>query len=232
MDIEKEHPEKSEKKEQKEHLIYWLLGIMLFIIAAFLVTNFANFGAEESGGIKYQGLTFSKQSLGEIPLYQHTYLTNRITPVTGSAITTQSQIRVNMLFRNDPRELDYILANDEIEYLPVDKRIYIAMSPSEELLCPYGTIAMGQLSSFLTQNGFKLGVGISDEVKAEEQNTNYVTCETNPDNMVLLFESGEKTEIIREGNCYTLMVSDCEILPVAEKFIIQSLIDSREKPTS
>ncbi|MBU0907411.1 MAG: hypothetical protein KKD18_02515 [Nanoarchaeota archaeon] len=230
MEIEKDEPSAQEKLSKIDKQLYWIFGIMVLVIAIFLVRVY---WAEDTGVIKYDGITFQKQMLGEIPLYQFAYSTNKIAMVSGRAVATSSKATVNMYLRNNPLDLrDIPVEGGKIEYLPVDKKIYIVLSASPDLLCDYGPIAMGQLSSFLNQNGFKMGVGISDEDKAKEQNMDYVTCEEYQDNMVLSFEAGSETKIIRNGNCYTLMVSDCRILPVAEKFIVQTLVDAKEEATS
>lgn len=226
MEIERENPTKAENFKNLDKKLYWIFGIMLAVIVIFLL-NLTWTGSP--GEFEYEGIKFQTQMLGKIPLYQLAYKTNKIAPVSGSAVVnTMSKTTVNILLRNDPRDIENIPVEGKIEYLPVNKKIYIVVSESSELLCDYSPIAMGQLSSFLGQNGFKMGVGISDEAKAEEQNMDYITCADYPNNMVLSFEAGDETKIIREGNCYTIIVTDCEILPAAERFIVQSLLDSRQ----
>jgi len=225
---------KKEKIEQKtspkrDKELYWIFGVMVAAIALFLV-GFSF--VKESNSFDYQGLDFQKEMLGNIPLYKHTYLTEKIVRTTAQIVRTGDASAVTILLRNDPRKLKNIPIEGKIEYLPVEHFVYITVDSSPELLCDYSTIAMAELSSFMTQNGFAAKAGISDEAAAEEQNLDYISCENYPDKMVISFKSGDSPSVVREGNCYTITVADCDILAPTEKFIIQSILDAKEEVSS
>jgi hypothetical protein len=57
-------------------------------------------------------------------------------------------------------------------------------------------------------------------------NMTYATCETNPDNTVIVIENGEETRIDQlSNNCYHISSKDCDILKALEKFELQVLED-------
>jgi len=230
-------PKMKEKKEQREQKtssktdkeLYWVLGVMVAAIAVFLV-GFTLL--KESDSFNYNGLDFQKEMLGNIPLYKHTYLTERVTRTTGQVVRTGDASSVAILLRNDPRRLEDIPVEGKIEFLSVEQTIYISVNSAPELSCDYSPIAMHELSSFFTQNGFAAKAGISNETMAEENKIDYITCENRPDRMVISFASGDSPSIVRNGNCYILTVANCDILAPTEKFIIQSIIDAKEDISS
>lgn len=224
MEIKKEKKTKKEKISKTDRELYWVFGIMVVLIVTFLVGYIIR---PNPNSFEYSELNFEKQMLGNIPLYKYTYFTEKVITTTGSIIKTGEQTAVTVLLRNDPREND-VPVDGKIEYLQREKYVYITMSASPDLLCEYGAIAMAELSSFLTQNGFRPKAGISDEATAEEQSFDYITCENHPDRMVISFEAGDENSVVREGNCYILTVADCDILLSTEKFITQSIIDAKE----
>ncbi len=221
--------EKTSKNEEKSPAkaggeIYWIFGVMLAIIAISLIGFFL---INQTGSIEYEGLTFEKEMLGNISFYKHTYLTEKVVRATFQVIRTGEATAVEVVMRNDPRNLKGIPVRGKIEYLPLENPVYITIDSSPGLLCEYSPIAMHELSAFLIQNGYMVKAGVSDELTAEEQNLDYITCEDLPDRMVISYKTGDSPSIVREGNCYTITVADCNILAPTEKFIIQSLVDAR-----
>ncbi|MBU0466489.1 MAG: hypothetical protein KJ718_04000 [Nanoarchaeota archaeon] len=215
-------PAKKSSKADKE--LYWVLGVMLGLILIFFASS-AIFKSTKS--FEYQGLKFTKERFGEIPLFKYFYSTDRTTtPTTGSVIGSKGTSTVTVLLRNDPRK-NNIPVDGEIEYLKKGEFIYATLN-STGLLCEYSNVAMASLGAFLNQNGFKVKGASVDEADAEANGLDYITCENKPDRMVLLFQQGEKTSITREGNCYITNVANCEILPAVEKFIVQSVLDAKE----
>jgi hypothetical protein len=225
MEKEKE-PTKKEKSSLMDKQLYWAFGIMVVIIAAFLIGSYVR---PNPNSFEYNGLKFEKQMLGNIPLYKTTYFTEKTIRTTGDVINTGESTAVNILLRSDPREIDDIPVEGEIEFLPREYFVYMTVSSSPDLLCEYSLIAMAQISSFLTQNGFKPKAGVSDEQAAQEQDLDYITCENHPERMVISLEAGDENKIVRDGNCYTIYVANCEILKPTEKFIIQSILDAKEE---
>lgn len=229
MKVEIEEPQNNKQKKTNEAPFYWILGSMLFIIALSLVALTLK---GEANSFDYEGLDFKKEMFGNIPIYKHTYLTEKFVTTAGNVIGTGKARTVTLQLRNDPRELEDIPVEGRIEFLEREKRIYITFDSSEGLLCDYSPIAAHQLSLFLKQNAYNVKAGTSDEEASQERELDYITCENRPERMVISFVSGDETTIERQDNCYTITVANCEILPAAEKFIIQALVDAREETTS
>lgn len=216
--------EKTTSKMDKE--LYWVLGAMVFIIAIFLVSFTMK---EKTDSFDYNGLSFQKEMLGSIPLYKHTYQTGKVSRTTAQVTRTEERSSVVILLRNDPRQLTDIPVDGKIEYPPLAEFVYITVDSSKGLLCDDSTIAIHQLSAFIIQNGFVARPGISDEATAIEQKMEYITCENRPDRMVISLKSGETPSVVRNENCYTITVADCDILAPVEKFVVQSVIDAKER---
>ncbi|MBU0761045.1 MAG: hypothetical protein KJ600_03660 [Nanoarchaeota archaeon] len=219
--IQKEETKK--KKTQKvDKELYWVLGVMVALILVFLISS-AIF--ESSKDFQYQGLEFTKEMFGEIPLYRFTYFTDTSSSsITGHTINSGAN-RVIVLLRGDPRK-NNVPVYGEIEYLPKENFVYVSIN-STGLLCEDSTIAMAGIASFMKQNGFTIKGGSADEADAEQTGLDYITCENRPGRMVILLQSGPENSITREGDCYTLNVADCEVLPVTERFLIQSVLDAK-----
>ena len=208
--------ESSASEKSKSRDLYWIIGVMVGLVILFFVTSFI---FQSFRTFTYGGLTFTKEKFGEIPLYKYSY--NSI--ITPRATETKP---VTVFLRNDPRE-NNVSMDGEIA-LQYGKTIYITVNSTGITQCPYSTLSVASLSSFLASNGFTLRGATVNEVEAQENNITYVTCEAFPYNPVILIQSGEITRITKENNCYTMEVSDCEILPAVEKFIVQSIVDSRD----
>lgn len=216
--------DKKMSKPDKE--LYWIFGVMIAVIAIFLVSFTFS---QKSNSFDYKGLSFQKEMFGDIPLYKHTYLTGKVIRSTAQVVRSNEASPVIVALRNDPRKLEGVPVDGKIEYPGLEEFIYITLDSSPGLLCDYGTIALHELSSFISQNGFVVKAGISNESSAKEQKTDYISCENRPNRMVISYKSGNATSVVREGNCYTITVADCDILAPTEKFIVQSLLDAKNQ---
>ncbi len=213
--------ESSVSKKSKE--LYWIFGIMFAVIIIFLVAS-AYF--KSSSNFEYEGLSFTKENFGEIPLYRYSYTTDSmIKSVTGQIVSSGSTKPVAVLLRNDPRE-NNVPVTGKIEYLPREKFVYVSLGSG--LFCEYSTVALANLQIFFSQNGFTVRPATQNETESNETNLQYVNCENRPDNMVLMLQGGEESSIVRNNNCYIITAADCDVLSATEKFIIQSIIDAKE----
>jgi len=213
-----ETEESSLSQEKKSRELYWILGVMVGLIIIFFLASsvFQSFRT-----FTYEGLTFSKEFLGEIPYYRYSY-NSKITP---NAINPTP---INLVLRIDPRE-NTIPIDGEIEF-PYGNIIYITVSGEGITQCPYSTLSIGSMGSFLASNGLSIKGATQNETEAEEFNLLHVTCDTFPGAPTIAIQSGEETRITRDENrCYTIEVADCEILPAVEKLMVQSLLDARKR---
>lgn len=222
METDNKIDSKPHKNAEDSTQIYWILGAMVVAIGFFFLTLQV---MEGSHTVKYEGLTFTKTMFGEIPLYQYIYRTDNYARGINGNVIKSGERDVTILLRNNP-ETNTVPAQGEINYPPRDRPVYITLA-SEGLFCDYSSVALAGLSSFLSQNSYTLQVGSSNESDAKANNMTYVTCENHPNNMVISLQGGEESSISVEGNCHTLTVANCEVLQVTEKFIVQSIIESK-----
>ena len=214
--------------------------ILLFLLAHSLFQSLKTF--------EYQGLKFTKEKFGNIPLYYYYYYTNP-DYATGNVVSGEGPRMINLYLRHDPRT-NKVPVEGDLEF-ERGKPVYVTLNAEGLTECPYSTLALAGLASFFSQNGFELKAGVSDKAEAEKDNLDYITCEQYPDNAVILVKSGDETSIKRktktvytavEGkltgesveytNCYTITVANCEILQATEKFMTHSIIDAKARGSS
>jgi hypothetical protein len=211
--------EKSEGKRKSKEL-YWVLGTMLGLVIIFLVASSV---FQSLRTFDYNGLTFTKEYFGDIPIYRYSY--NSI--VTGSATSPKDIRPVNLVLRGDPRE-NAVPIDGKVE-LPRGKTVYFGFNSEGLTQCPYSTLSVATFSSFLASNGFTVRGGTTNETEANETNIDFVTCEQFPENPVIIFQASDETSINKENTCYNVNVANCEILPAVEKFMVQALIEAKER---
>jgi len=171
-------------------------------------------------------LSFAKEKFGEIPVYHYYYYTHP-SAITASAVQGGPTL-INLLFRIDPRE-NNVTVEGEIDLPPKNKFVYISINDTGINECEYIQVALANLVSFLGANGFDVKGAVPDEKIAEEIKSRYITCDTNPDNGVILIQQGEKTKITRENNCYIMDIASCQVLDATEKFQIQTILDAKAR---
>ncbi len=194
---------------------YLPLIIALVVLALVFVALYYAFAG--IGKVKYEGLVFMKQKYGSLEVYTYTYKT----------INEDGRVAENAIYlRTDPRE-NKIPVEGEIIY-PEGKTVLISINATNLTECEDNAIAVATLSSFLVANGLVIKGGTPDKQEAEENDQNYITCGKYPANTVISIRAADKTEITRTGLlCYNVNVANCEIMPAVEKFILQSILDSR-----
>lgn len=216
-----------EKKQGSDNQLYWILGVMLAVIAVFFISAQI---LEKSSTVEYDGLTFTKVMFGEIPLYQYLYKTPTFAPSLTGKVIQSGERQAKLLLRNDPSK-NTVPVYGEIDYPPRASTIYITFS-SEGIVCNSSVIAVAGLTQFLKENSFNVQTGFATHKEADEFNETYVTCSSHPNNMVIHIQSGNESSVSIDGNCHTLTVGDCDVLSVTEKFIAQSVADAVRKSSS
>jgi len=213
-EVEAESPTLA-KKYNKE--IYLVLGAMALLVLIFFAFYYV-FGSLNK--IDYRGLTFTKEKFGEIPVFHHYYY---ITP----------DVLYNLYLRNDPRNnkvpITGAVVDRGIEFMQ-KSTIYLTIAPDGIVGCPYGSVGVATLASFLVDNQFTVKGASSDKEQAELNNLTYATCKTDPMNKVIMIQGGNETIIEhRTPNCYVITVANCEILPAVEKFEVQAVLDAQAR---
>ncbi|MCH7568205.1 MAG: hypothetical protein IIA87_02175 [Nanoarchaeota archaeon] len=203
---------KGERKIEKELL--WIVGFIAFLVIIFLVASSIFKGFNQ---IEYEGLIFTKERLGEIPVYHYSYYFENKGVI----------IKYNLYLRNDPRTLDVPVEGKDIIF-DRGKRVYISVNASGLQQCPYSVLAVADLASFLSDNQFNVKGGDPGFFEAGAKRQEWVTCENKPGNVVILIVEGKETKITINNNCYEITVANCEILEATEKFRVQSIIDAKK----
>lgn len=207
---------KKKSKEKKE--IYWIIGALAVLIALFLLFSFifSNYGK-----INYQGLTFTKEKLGSLVVYKYTKYIYDV---------NKELVQYDIYFRGNPKTNKVPISGNEIVY-PKELFTYISVNSTGFENCSDSQVALHTLAAFLGNHGVMVRSATPVLEEANTTKSGYVTCETKPGNPVIVFQAGEKTEIKNRANCHTITVSKCEVIPAVEKFMLQSLVDARERNT-
>ncbi len=205
---------KKERRIEKELLL--VIGFMGFLVLMFFIASsiFKSFNTFE-----YQGLAFTRERVGEIPVYHYYYYFKD----SGGKI-----FQYNLYVRYDPRENDVVVEGDDIEF-NANKKTYITLNETESLQrCKESVLAIAGLTSFLTDNQLNVGGGSTDFWEAGRKGQEWITCENKPNNVVISIMEGEETKIKINGKCHEITVANCEILQTTEKYEIESIIDAKK----
>tara|TARA_Y100000310_G_scaffold213829_1_gene214849 strand:+ start:24296 stop:25027 length:732 start_codon:yes stop_codon:yes gene_type:complete len=195
----KEKPAKEQIKKENKILrnIFILIGIIavLFLLGYLAINNIRNF--------EYQGINFEIVKFCDVEPCLILYQTS--IPV----IYNGEKADYNFYLRNDPRDLEKIELDGNINLLPT----MIIDSDSDFNCNGNGIIAMA--------NFVKLYEIIGTEVIKNEE----LDCSLGNEYIHLEIQEGNKTKIIQPiPSCYVLMVNNCEILEVTEKFMVETFV--------
>ncbi len=211
--------ETSEKKITNKPLYLILLAMIILVVVFFL----AYFLFSSINKINYNGLTFTKEMFGEIPVFHHYY----------NFMSQGKLFQYNLYLRNDPRQNKVALTGDAIgtgiEFFEKDT-IYISLEKDALVGCEYGSVGIANLASFLVDNKLNIKGASADKELAMENNLTYATCKDNPREVVITIRNSNETRVIHEEkDCYIIEVANCEVLPAIEKFQVQSILDARDR---
>lgn len=204
-----------------KYIIFWIVGLLvLFLILNSLFP--AIYKLIGVGTVSYEGLTFTKEDIGQspnvIPIYHYYYLYK---DVKGEVVQN------NIYLRNDPSKND-IEVNGQIiffENMPVQ----IGIDTDNLVRCNQSNIALSELTAFIKNAGHLVSGGTINKSEAMLKNVSYVDCGTKNNSMTLRFILGNSSYIERKNSCYTISAGTCEqVLPSAEKFIVQSIVDAKK----
>ena len=193
------HASKESIKRQKKQL-GTILGILGAIILLCLIGFFINYQATH---LDYKGLKFKMVKEGEITFYE----TPMITQYEGDKMT------YNFYFRTNPNKLKDIPFNGEIE---LKNNVFLNVT-TENLFCDGDwQISIGNLMNL---NIFNINVG-----KNEDAN-----CEGAGEYAFVQIHEGNESKIEQDGSaCYNLYITDCEVLAVTEKFMVETFVKISE----
>jgi hypothetical protein len=181
------------KQENKilRNLLITFAFIMVVVFVSYIVSlSFKNF--------EYNGMQFNKVKEGKIRFYHTTF------PV----LQNGEKLPYNIYIRNDPRRLEGIPFNGEIN---LTFPTHVVINQEKDFNCDGdGIIGIANLINIYQALGAKV---ISDENAVCDER--YVLIDV---------KQGDSTQINQKGlNCYDILVNNCEILKVTERFIIEEL---------
>ncbi|MBX4196843.1 hypothetical protein KW805_04610 [Candidatus Pacearchaeota archaeon] len=206
------------KENSSRRRLYWIVGTIVVLVAVYLATSYIIRGMTQ---FTYEGLTFTKETQYGVPFFHHYYY---FTDSHGQLT------KYNLYLRNDPRTNTVPVSGRVL--FNFNRKIYLGINISDLAACSNSSLAVAELSSFLTDNEFQVTAGVPDKQQAQELNQTYVSCTQFLGNTVIMLEGGENSSIVGKNGCYKLTVSQCKILPVVEKFKIRALLDSRNTTSS
>jgi len=207
------------KKTKERRLEKEILGIILFLVLIVVVFFIASSYFKSKNFFEYEGLTFAKQRLGNIPIYYHYYYFKA---------PDGKVIKYNMYLRNDPRYNNITLSGDISQLLAGGEVAFISINADGLQECRYGPLAVGTISSFLADNQMTVIGGNLDFWQAGAKKDEWITCENKPGNRVVEILAGNKTRVDISGRCYRVEVNNCEILEAVERLMVESVVDARK----
>lgn len=194
-------PNKEHLDKERKQLRNVLLGLGIFVIvlalAVFFISSIKSF--------EYKGVTFiidKDQMKGKI-LYK------TLLPLYSE--NGKKSIDYKFWLRNDPRKMgNNINFNGEVV---LTKNVVINMT-GEDLL--YGCNKDGIIAIANLRQLYEI---MGAEVMKDEN----ATCDTEGRYTFIQIEEGNETNIEQYGaSCYKLIVNNCEIFPVTERFMIET----------
>jgi len=218
--------EKESKTSKVDRELYWILGVMVGLILAFLVANSV---FESLNHFNHGGLSFTKKQLGEIELFHYYYSFTDPGAITGSVISEPR--RFNLYLRHDPRENDVPISGAEMINFRTDIPVTISILGDGLTQCEFSNVAVSNLATFFTANLIDSKGATLDEELAEQAGIRYASCEdSEPMEQIIEIRSGEETKIeVESASCFKITAANCEILPAIEKFTVQAIINAKEK---
>lgn len=188
---------KKEKTKQNKTLrnIFVFIGVFLLVFALVFIIM----------GIRnkpdYRGVTFNVIKEGELTFYQTAF----------KVLYKGENATYNIYLRNNPKELAKEVPFDGELNL---KNILVLNTTTENLFCDGDwNLAIGNLQN----------LGIFNIKIMRDENA---TCSPGGEYVFVQIEEGNETKVEQYGpSCYKLIVSDCEILPATERFMIEVFAD-------
>lgn len=186
--------EKDNRRTMRNVLL--ILGAFVLFFALWMIISY------NQARFDYEGVVFEK--VNEIAPYRTSIPIDYQNPITGNAIEERDYY---FYLRNDPRKLDYIPFDGNIEF-----KDNMVVNSTEDFNCGgRGVIGVANLAKLYQVLG-------ANVIKDESAN-----CDPDGRYIFLQLEKGNESKIEQVGPaCYTLYISNCEVLEVTEKFMIET----------
>ena len=187
-------------KEENKVLKKILIGLGVLILV--LIAGY--FIINSLSSFKYKGVNFNIIKEGEI-LFYHTSF-----PLKYNG----NDVNYNVYLRNDPRKLEDVQFNGNITLMEM-----MVINNTDGFVCDGdGGIAMYNFKQIVNA----IGITTMQDPNA--------SCDPQGRYTFIKIDKGDITEIKQTGHsCYEFYVSNCEILKVTEKFLVETLVKFNEQ---
>ena len=205
-----------DKKEKEMNYHNKILAGFFIAIAIILISIVSfNIFSKKLNNFEYYGYDFNILKEGDINFYHTSFVINKITESSNSNIPFKEEIDYNVYLRKDPRNLEKISFNGEI-----NQKEMMVINISNEFNCEgKGVIAVANMAQIFGSVGTKI---ITDP---------NATCDDQGRYMFVQIQKGDKTNIEQYGpSCYNIKVKECEILEGTERFVLEMLKGFNEEP--
>jgi len=188
---------KDQVKDQNKLLKNLLIALAIFTLVFVLIIV----AIDSSRNFEYKDIKFDVIREGNVVFYHTSF------PI----ISNWQKVNYNVYLRNDPRKLEDIPFNGNLNLLEM-----MVINSSDNVACEGdGGIAIINLQQVLQVFGTTI-------IKDPD-----ATCDAEGRYMFVNIESADSTYIEQTGPaCYNLYVNDCEILKVTERFLVEALVKS------
>lgn len=204
------------KQEVQNRQIYWILGVMAGLIVILLLISWM---ADRNTKFTYQGLSFTKEKYGEIPVYHYYYNFEYL----------GQKYKYNLYLREDPRK-NKVNISGEIAY---DRNItnFISVNATGLDKCNDSSMAIYSLDKFLLDNQFQIKAATPDYKDVNRTKIPFASCDSIPkDGQVIVIQEGSETKVEKVNDrCYVIQSANCEILKAVEKFEVKSILDAKAR---
>ena len=206
------------KKSKERKIEKEILGVLVFLGVLIVIFLVASSYFRSLNSFEYQGLSFSKKRVGELQFYHHNYYLK----------VGQRLINYNLYLRFDPRYNNVTVEGDKANLLDAGSVAYVTVNSEGLQECRFSNLAVGTISSFLSDNQMEVIGGNLDFWDAGATGVQWITCENRQGNRVVEIYQGNETKVSIDGKCYKLEVADCQILEAVEKLEVQAIVDARK----
>ena len=208
-----EEEAKKEEEQTKSHksILKWFF---VFVIAFAVVFAATSFLINSSKHFDYSGIEFNIIQYGKITFYRTTFPVTYLDGVTGNLVSGNYEITL----RNDPRQLN--------KSIPFNGQVYlmhnITINSTRKVDCEGdGIIAMAnfwKLEIFEMNINITEGLNVSCDSKGSSIHINVI-----PSNISSIEQIGPA--------CYNFNVNNCEIIPVMERYMIETFAEWNKRWT-
>lgn len=187
---------KKQKEQNKllKNIFLWLVAVIAVFILFYYLSNSIKY-------FEYEGVKFQQVKEGQLTLYKTIFPMYR----NGTKVADYT-----FYFRTNPKELGNVSFNGNLSI-----RQMVVFNPSDELNCNGdGVIAVANIVN-------NLYTYLDTKVIRDEN----AKCDNTGKKMYSLVEikAGNTTEIRQIGDsCYEIIVSNCQILPATEKYMLEA----------